>query len=133
MKAPTRKTLSMVVVAAIVAFVLAVHMTEAQTTATKPAEKPTREQIAEARLDEIARIASVLVDGELCLHIVTDRAEQLMFKPDPRDPYAGADNYDVNIEPFMQTKKLLARLALLAEFPADCNLIMRSKVRPEKI
>jgi hypothetical protein len=75
-------------------------------------------------LDNIARIGSVMVDGDVCQRIVMQRAIDSMLKPDPRDKWADADNYDVNHDAFILTKKTLIRLARLADFPCDVNLWM---------
>jgi len=84
-------------------------------------------------LRNIARVASVIMDGDDCLDIVTERAAELMFLTHPRDRWYGSDNYDVNHEVFVRNKKLLIRLSRLASFPVDCNLWMKCKKRPEKI
>lgn len=84
-------------------------------------------------LDEVARIAGVVVDGDVCERIVTARALEKMLKVDPRDRWAGSDNYDVNDQAFIQTKKLLRRLSLLVDFPSDVNLWMPLKTSPPKI
>jgi len=78
----------------------------------------------EIQLDEIARIATAMVDGDACQAIVTPRALSFMAKKDPRDPWADADNYDVNDAPFTAVKKTLIRLSTLADFPLDVNLWM---------
>jgi hypothetical protein len=78
----------------------------------------------EKQLDEVARIAAVMVDGDACKRIVTPRALEAMAKVDPRDRWAGSDNYDVDHAAFLQTKKTLMRLARLAPFPCDVNLWM---------
>lgn len=102
---------------------------------TQPAAttQPKPVKTVESQLDELGRIASALVDGELASNIVTDRAAKLMFRKDPNDPYAGPDNYDVNFEPFMQTKKLLIRLEGLVDFPVNCNLWVRCKGKPDLV
>ena len=84
-------------------------------------------------LDEIGRIASVMVDGDVCERIVTPRALGKMLKEDPRDRWAGADNYDVNNAAFNQTRKTLQRLSLLVDFPCDVNLWMPLKTTPPRI
>ena len=84
-------------------------------------------------LEQIARVATTMVDGDLCQRIMTERALQKMFTVDPKDPWAGADNFDVNAEPYIQTKKSLIRLARLADYPVDCNLWMPFKEEPGKI
>ncbi len=84
-------------------------------------------------LDDVARVASVMVDGDLCQRIVTPRALQYMLKVDPKDPWIGSDNYDVNQEAFIRTKKTLIRLARLVSFPCDVNLWMPLATEPPKI
>ena len=85
------------------------------------------------QLDEIGRVASAMVDGDVCQRIMTKRALESMRKKDPKDPYAGGDNFDVNDEPYNQTKKTLARLSRLAAFPCDVNLWMPVEEMPGKI
>lgn len=85
------------------------------------------------QLDEVARIASVMVDGDLAKRIVTERAMKYLLKQDPRDPYLASDNYDVNHEPFIQTKKTLIRLSRLVDFPCDVNLWMPIPTDPPRI
>ncbi|MDQ6676575.1 MAG: hypothetical protein M3Z09_04690 [Acidobacteriota bacterium] len=77
---------------------------------------------AESQLDEIARAATAMVDGDRCQLIVTPRALAYMVKKDPRDPWVDADNYDVNDSPFIAVKKTLIRLSTLADYPVDVNL-----------
>jgi hypothetical protein len=84
-------------------------------------------------LDQVARIASAMVDGDLCQRIVTDRARKKMMRVDPRDRWAGSDNYDVNHQPFNLVKKTLQRLALLVDFPCDANLWMPLDTKPPQI
>jgi hypothetical protein len=84
-------------------------------------------------LQEVARIATVMVDGDLCQRIMTDRALKKLFIKDPEDQWAGADNFDVNAEAFIQTKKTLMRLARLQSYPVDCNLWMLFKEDPRRI
>jgi hypothetical protein len=75
-------------------------------------------------LQEIARVATAMIDGDVCQHIVTERALQHMLHSDPRDEWQAGDNYDVNDVPFIRTKKTLIRLAMLAHYPVDVNLWM---------
>jgi hypothetical protein len=75
-------------------------------------------------LDDAARVASVMVDGDLCRRIVTPRAMDYMFRVDPRDRYVAGDNYEVNYEAFDSVKKTLIRISRLVPFPADANLWM---------
>lgn len=78
----------------------------------------------ERQLDEVARVASVMVDGEACRRIVTARALGSIARVNPRDQWAAADNYEVEHAPYIQVKKSLMRLARLAPFPCDVNLWM---------
>jgi hypothetical protein len=86
-----------------------------------------------AELNRIARVATVMVDGDVCQRIVTPRALAYMFKNDPRDQWAAGDNYEVNDAAFIATKKTLARLSRLAPFPCDVNLWMPIAGQPDKI
>jgi hypothetical protein len=75
-------------------------------------------------LVRVARVASVMVDGDTCRRIQTKRSQEYMLREDPRDKWAASDNYDVQHEPFIQTKKTLMRLARLCLQPCDVNLWM---------
>jgi hypothetical protein len=78
----------------------------------------------ERDLDGIAKVATAMVDGDVCQRIVTERALEHMSYRDGRDEYATGDNYDVNDQAFITTKKTLMRLATLAQYPVDANLWM---------
>jgi len=84
-------------------------------------------------LDEVARVASVMVDGDLCRRIMTPRALERMRTPDPRDQWSAGDNFDVHHEPYIRTKKTLMRLARLVSYPCDVNLWMPFQDRPDRI
>jgi hypothetical protein len=84
-------------------------------------------------LDGIARVATVMVDGDACRRIVRPRALDYMFKKDPRDPWVDGDNYEVNDQAFVAVKKTLIRLSHLAPFPCDVNLWMPIAGHPDKI
>ena len=92
----------------------------AQTVSSSSANAAAQQQ----DLQEIARVATVMVDGDVCQHIVTQRALQHMLHSDPRDNWQAGDNYDVHAAPFIQTKKTLIRLSMLAPYPVDVNLWM---------
>src|SRR5262245_30370799 len=96
------------------------------------AQSQTRESMTR-ELEEVARVATVMVDGDVCQRIMTERALKKMFIIDPEDQWAGSDNFDVNPEPFIQTKKTLMRLAKLRPYPIDCNLWMLFKENPRQI
>ena len=84
-------------------------------------------------LDDIARVGSVMVDGDVCQKIVTQRAKEFLFATDPRDRFLAGDNYDVDDAPFNATKKTLTRLSHLASFTADVNLWMPIEGHPGKV
>ncbi|MGA2987766.1 MAG: hypothetical protein ABSG32_28590, partial [Terriglobia bacterium] len=46
-------------------------------------------------LESAARVATVMVDGDVCQKIVTPLAKEYMFKVDPHDEWLAGDNYDV--------------------------------------
>jgi hypothetical protein len=90
-------------------------------------------EVIERELDAAARVASVMVDGDVCTRIVTKRAMVSILDPNPKEKWLDSDNYDVNHEPFIQTKKTLARLARLVSFPADVNLWMPIPGQPGRV
>ncbi|MGI8992616.1 MAG: hypothetical protein ACR2I2_23930 [Bryobacteraceae bacterium] len=85
------------------------------------------------QLDEIARVATAMIDGDICQRIVTPRALAYMEKKHPRDPWADSDNYDVNDAAFIQVKKTLIRLSSLADFPLDVNLWLPVPGEPSRV
>jgi hypothetical protein len=86
-----------------------------------------------ADLDEVARIATVMIDGDVCRRIPTPRSREFLFKKDPRDPWVGSDNHDVDHAAFIQTKKTLMRLARLCRRPCDVNLWMPVMADPPRV
>jgi hypothetical protein len=84
-------------------------------------------------LETVARVGSVMVDGDICQKIVTPLAKEYMFKVDPKDPWLAGDNYDVDDVAFNATKKTLIRLSHLTSFPSDVNLWMPIDGHPGKI
>ena len=84
-------------------------------------------------LDDVARIAGVMVDGDVCQRIMTARSREYLVKVDPRDQWIDADNFDVNAAPYIQTKKTLIRLAHLVNFPCDVNLWMPVAEKPGRV
>jgi hypothetical protein len=77
-----------------------------------------------ADLSEIARVATIMLDGDVCQRIVTPRAFEHMLHPNPRDEWQAGDNYDVDDAAFISTKKTLIRLSMMAPYPVDVNLWM---------
>ncbi len=86
-----------------------------------------------SQLDDVARVGSVMVDGDICQRIVTERALKYMFNVDPRDKWLAGDNYDVDDGAFIAIKKTLLRLSRLAPFPCDVNLWMPIEGHANKI
>ncbi len=84
-------------------------------------------------LDDVARVATVMVDGDACRRIQTPRSAQLLLKEDPRDRWAASDNYDVDHEAFIRTKKTLMRLSRLTRYPCDVNLWMPIAGNPARV
>ncbi len=84
-------------------------------------------------LDDVARIASTIVDGDLCAKIMTRRSLEKLFSVDAEDPWAASDNFDVNPEPYIAVKKTLIRLSRLVPYNCDVNLWMPFKERADKI
>ncbi len=85
------------------------------------------------QLDNVARIASVMVDGDLARRIQTPRSIASMLETNPRDQWAAADNYDVDHQAFTTTKKTLIRLSRLCATPCDVNLWMAVPAKPSRI
>lgn len=84
-------------------------------------------------LDRVAQVATVMIDGDICRRIQTPRSARYLFQKDPRDPWIASDNYDVNDEAFIQTKKTLMRLARLCPEACDVNLWMPLPSDPPRI
>lgn len=86
-----------------------------------------------AEIDNVARTASAMVDGDVVKRIHTARSNASMLREDPRDKWAAADNYDVNHDAFVTTKKTLIRLSRLCSTPCDLNLWMPLASTPPRI
>jgi hypothetical protein len=86
-----------------------------------------------AKLDEVARVASVMVDGDVARRIQTPRSRAAMLDPKPVERAAASDNYDVDHASFLATKKTLQRLARLCDRPCDVNLWMPVPSTPPRI
>jgi len=86
-----------------------------------------------AQLDSVARVASVMVDGDLALRIQTPRSVASMLETNPRDQWAASDNYDVDHQAFTAMKKTLIRLSRLCSTSCDVNLWMPVPANPSRI
>lgn len=84
-------------------------------------------------LDDAARVATVMVDGDACRKIVTARAMDYLLRNDPKDRFLAGDNYEVNYDAFDSVKKTLIRISRLVSFPADANVWMPIPGHPDKI
>jgi hypothetical protein len=84
-------------------------------------------------LDRVARTATVMVDGDVCRRIQTPRSARMLLEKDPRDPWKASDNFDVNDEAFIATKKTLMRLARLCTGACDVNLWMPVPSNPPRV
>jgi len=115
-----------------VLFSLPAAAAQPKAAALPPSEGNSASAIA-AKLDEVARVGSVMTDGDVCERIVTERAIKYMFTVDPRDRWLAGDNYDVNDDAFIAIKKTLIRLSHLTDLPSDVNLWMPIKDHPDKI
>lgn len=84
-------------------------------------------------LESVARIASIMVDGDIARRIQTPRSVASMLDTTNRDKWAGSDNYDVDHPAFIATKKTLIRLARLCPSACDVNLWMPVPTKPDRI
>jgi hypothetical protein len=84
-------------------------------------------------LEDAARVASVMVDGDACGRILTARAMEYLLRTDAADRFLASDNYEVNYSQFNSVKKTLIRISRLVSFPADANLWMPIPGHPDKI
>ena len=84
---------------------------------------------------EVARVASVMFDGELCGQIVTERSWKWFRDFDPNDFWSPHDNYDVEHAPFVAAKHTLMRLERLgpAGLRLGCNLWVPVPTLPGQI
>jgi hypothetical protein len=85
------------------------------------------------KLEDVARAATVMVDGDLAKRIQTLRSVSSMLVQDPRDPWAASDQYEVNHASFLMMKKTLTRLTRLCSQVCDVNLWMPVPNKPGNI
>lgn len=94
---------------------------------------PAQQRDPARELDLVARIATVMLDGDVCRRIQTPRSARMLLETDPRDPWKASDNFDVNDEAFIATKKTLMRLARLCPTACDVNLWMPVPSSPPRV
>ena len=109
------------------------HLTPLVTALLTTSGAPAEEDRFTRELDDAARVASVMIDGDACRHIVTARALDYLLRNDPKDRFLAGDNYEVNYDAFDSVKKTLIRISRLVSFPADANLWMPVPGQPDKI
>ena len=88
--------------------------------------KPSLKKVLSA-LKETARVAAVMVDGELAKRIIADRSHHYIANPDPKFRFLTGDYYDVDHASFLLMKKTLLRLEKLVDFPCNTSLWVRVK------
>ncbi len=74
---------------------------------------------------EVARVASVMIDGDEASRIITDRAIHYIANPDPEHRFLSGDYYDVDHATFLRMKKTLLRLERLLDFPSSTALWLK--------
>lgn len=84
-------------------------------------------------LDQVAKTATAMVDGDVARGIQTPRSVAMMLAKNPRDRWAAADNYDVDHEAFVATKKTLIRLSRLCPGECDVNLWLPVTGMPDRV
>jgi hypothetical protein len=73
-------------------------------------------------MEEAARVASVIVDGDEAARIIAPRAMHYIAEPDPDYRFLAGDYYEVDHATFLRMKKLLLRLQRLLGFPCSTSL-----------
>ncbi len=83
--------------------------------------RPTLKKMT-ADLREAARVAGVMIDGELAKNILSERAMRYIKSPNPKFPHMTGDYVDVDHDNFLLMKKTLLRLGRLVGFPCGTSL-----------
>ena len=76
-------------------------------------------------LRELARVTSILVDGEEAGRILEGDTAHYIAHPDPKHRYLALDHFVVDHEPFLRMKKTLQRLAMLVDFRCSTCLYLK--------
>jgi len=95
------------------------------------AQKKTSKKSATDRLRELARTASVMLDGEEVLRIVSPRAMEYISSPVKGYRFMTNDYFDVDHEIFIRTKKTMKRLARLTDIPCSMALWLPAQGAPK--
>ncbi len=83
--------------------------------------------------DDVARVASATLDGDVCRRIESPASQAISAKHDPSDPWRAADNYDVDHAAFIEIRKTLARVSRLCSRSCGVNLWAPPAAAPTKI
>jgi hypothetical protein len=86
-----------------------------------------------AAMQEAARVAAAMLDGEEAKLIVMERAFRQMASPNPKFPHMGGDYFDVDAAQFLRMKKSLLRLARLLDFEVGTTLWVPVKGRADHV
>lgn len=84
-------------------------------------------------MEDVARVAAVMLDGEEAKRIIVDRAFQHMANPNTKHRFMAGDYFDVDAPTFLRMKKTLQRLALLLDFPCGTSLWVPVKGQPDHV
>ena len=82
-------------------------------------------------MKELARIASIMVDGDVSMRIISSRAAHYIANPHPQYRFLASDYYDVDHGSFLLIKKTLLRLERLVKFDCNATLWVRVEGAPE--
>jgi len=97
----------------------------------KKTKKTTQDLIS--KLENTARTAAVMMDGDEARRVIVDRAMEHITHPNPKYRFLDADYYDVHFDTFLRVKKTLKRLQKLADTECSANLWVRVRERTEEV
>jgi hypothetical protein len=86
-----------------------------------------------AALSGLARIASVLIDGDEARRTITERAYFYATDPYPQHQYMAGDQFDVDLARHDRLKKFLLRLETLADLRCNAGVWMRLPGAPDRV
>ena len=82
-----------------------------------------------SQLDEVARVGSVMVDGDVCQRIVTERALKYMFTVDPRDRWLALDYGGMVLHVMLPDAREFYRLEQLWDNPRPIAWEKKARTR----
>lgn len=77
-------------------------------------------------MKEVARVATVMLDGEEATQIPSARAREYVTNRAPQFRHMSGDYWDVDHETFLRTKKAMLRLQRLVDFDCSTALWIRT-------